>query len=75
MFPPLARDSDQFEELKLLNEEPPAVPSNIALFKEDIKPDVEVSQYISICESTGSVSYTAKYCKPGGVSVSFVVSI
>ena len=42
-----------------------------AVFKSDIKPDVEVSQYISSLETSGSVSKIAKF---SSVSYGLLVS-
>ena len=42
---------------------------SITVFKSDIKPELDVSQYISKRLSTGFVSYTASLCTPGIFSV------
>ena len=49
------------------NVEPPDVSFKIKSFKSCIKPVVVVSQNISKLDTTGSVSYTDKYCIPGTV--------
>ena len=65
---PEASPSFQPPTSKLLNAAPPELLFNIALFKSDNKPLVDVSQYISNALSTGSVSYTDKNCIPGILS-------
>ena len=51
---------------------PALLPFKIASFKSLKRPALDVSQNISNKLTTGSVSYTAKYCKPGVFSINAV---
>ena len=63
---PTAKSSLNKSSLNPWRTNPPVFSLNTAVFNSDIKPEDEVSQNISNKLSTGVVSYTAKYCIPGG---------